>query len=120
MPNPQLSKEQREQIFTPFFERIKVDLDQLSHGDPRLLWALRRKLAKELTYLERSTPTARNKLKAQKWTEQGGICALCHEQMVLNGSELDRTEAFLGYISSNVRLVHHDCHIKDQASKGYA
>jgi len=120
MPNPQLTKEQREQIFAPLFERIKADLNLITQGDERLLWALRRKLAKELVYLERSTPAARNRLKAQKWTEQEGLCALCCKQMAMNGSELDRTEAFLGYIPSNVRLVHHDCHIKDQASKGYA
>jgi len=35
-------------------------------------------------------------------------------------SELDRTEAYLGYVESNVRVIHHECHIKDQAGKAYA
>ena len=37
-----------------------------------------------------------------------------------SGSELDRFEAYPGYVESNVRLVHHECPIQDQASKGYA
>ena len=120
MANPQLTKEQRTQLFAPLFERVKAELHSLSGGDARLMWALRRKLAKELVYIERSTPAARNKLKALMWAKQSGICALCSEAMPQKGSELDRTEAFLGYVESNVRLVHHECHIKDQAGKGYA
>ena len=84
------------------------------------MWALRRKLAKELIYIERSTPAVRNKLKALMWAKQSGICALCSQAMSQKGSELDRTEAYLGYVESNVRLVHHECHINDQAGKGYA
>ena len=120
MANPQLTKEQREQLFAPFFEHVKTELYSLSGGDPRLMWALRRKLAKELVYIERSTPAARNKLKALMWAKQSGNCALCNQSMPQKGAELDRTEAYLGYIESNVRLVHHECHIEDQARKGYA
>ena len=120
MPNPQLSKGQRDDLFAPLFEKLLADLALVSQGDPRLLWALRRKLAKELTYLERSTPAVRTKLKAMKWQEQKGVCSICGESMPQKGCELDRTEAYLGYVASNVRLVHHDCHVKDQASKGYA
>jgi len=120
MPNPQLTKEQRDKLFAPLFERLKADLELLSNGDARLLWALRRKLTKELGYLERSTPAERNKLKARKWNVQQGLCALCGEFMEQKNSELDRFEAFLGYADSNVRLVHHECHVNDQAKKGYA
>ena len=120
MANPQLTKEQRAQLFAPLFERVKAELHALTGGDARLMWALRRKLAKELVYIERSTPAARNKLKALMWSKQDGKCALCSEPMPQKGSELDRTEAYLGYVESNVRLVHHECHIKDQAGKGYA
>ncbi len=70
--------------------------------------------------MERSTPAARNKLKAMMWNKQLGRCAICSQDMLQRGSELDRTEAFIGYVESNVRLVHHDCHINDQAVKGYA
>ena len=118
--NPQLSKEQRTQLFAPLFERVKAELLALSGGDARLMWALRRKLAKELVYIERKGPAARSKLKVLMWAKQNGNCALCHQPMPLKGSELDRSEAYLGYEESNVRLVHHDCHIKDQAGKGYA
>jgi hypothetical protein len=120
MANPQLTKEQREQLFAPLFECIKGELHRLSDGDARLMWALRRKLAKELVYIERGTPAARNKLKALMWEKQRGNCALCNKQMLQKNSELDRSEAFLGYVESNVRLVHHECHIKDQEDKRYA
>ncbi len=119
MTNPRLTKEQREQLFVPLFERVKADVQQMSGGDPRVLWALRRKLAKELIYLERSTPSARKKLKALKWAAQKGLCALCGEDMPQKNSELDRLNAYLGYLDSNVQLVHHDCHVNDQDRKGY-
>jgi hypothetical protein len=120
MANPRLTKEQRTELFAPLFKRVVDDLQTLSNGDARLMWALRRKLAKELVYIERSTPAARNKLKTLMWSKQNGLCAICRGPMPQKNSELDRTEAFLGYIESNVRLVHHECHIKDQAGKGYA
>jgi len=120
MANPRLTNEQRTELFAPLFERLKAELYALSRDDARLMWALRRKLAKELVYIERSTPAARNKLKALMWAKQGGNCALCSQPMLQKGSELDRTEAYLGYVESNVRLVHHDCHIKDQKDKGYS
>ena len=119
MANPRLTKEQRDSLFTPLLERVKADLASISNSDEHLFWALRRKLAKELVYIERSTPAARNKLKAIMWQKQNGLCSLCGEAMLQKGSELDRFEAFLGYVESNVRLVHHVCHINDQAAKGY-
>lgn len=120
MSNPQLTKEQRALLFAPLFERVRAELEALSEGDARLMWALRRKLAKELVYIERSPPATRNKLKALMWAKQNGNCALCNQPMPKKGSELDRTEAYLGYVESNVRLVHHECHIIDQAGKRYA
>ena len=119
MANPRLTKEQRDGLFAPLFARLKADLVALSAGDDRVLWALRRKLTKELMHLERNTPAARNKLKALMWAKQHGACAICAQPMPQKGSELDRFDAFLGYVESNVRLVHHECHISDQASKGY-
>lgn len=85
-----------------------------------LMWALRRKLAKELVYLERSTPMARRRLKELMFTKQRGLCAICQEILPEKGAELDRTQAYLGYVEANVRLVHHHCHVADQARKGYA
>jgi hypothetical protein len=40
--------------------------------------------------------------------------------MPLKHSELDRTEAFLGYTEENTRLVHHECHVADQRSKNFS
>ena len=120
MPNQQLTAEQRDSLFTPLFRRTKEELERLSAGDQRILWALRRKLAKELVYLERSSPAARTKLKAKKWVEQGGICPVCTQMLPEKNAELDRLEAFLGYTSENTRLVHHDCQIAEQAKKRYS
>lgn len=120
MPNPQLTASQRESLFAPLFRQTKEELLRLSGGDQRVLWALRRKLAKELMYLERSTPAARTKLKARKWAEQGGVCPVCTQPLPQKNAELDRFEAFLGYTAENTRLVHHDCHIAEQAKKKYA
>jgi hypothetical protein len=57
---------------------------------------------------------------ALMFQKQAGLCALCGEQLPEKGSELDRTEAFHGYVEANVRLVHHHCHVNDQASKKFA
>lgn len=120
MPNPQLTDDQRKALFRPLFELVRKELDRLSNGDPRVLWALRRKLTKELGYLERGTPALRKALKAEKWKSQRGRCAFCRKSLPMKNSELDRIEAFLGYVSSNVRLVHRECHVADQARKRYA
>lgn len=120
MAGPRLTDEQRAKLFEPLFKRVVADLRRVSRGNKDLLWALRRKLAKELTYLERSTPMERKVLKALMYGKQNGKCALCKGDMELKNSELDRLDTVQGYIESNVRLVHHDCHIKDQARKGYA
>jgi len=120
MANPQLTKEQREELFAPLFKRTKEELDRLSDGDGDLLFALRRKLAKDLGYLERGVPMMRVKLKAQKRKEQSGLCAVCGKPLPEKGAELDRFVAKLGYTLENTRLVHHECHIEDQQKKKYA
>lgn len=120
MANPRLTTEQREKLFKPLFDLVKAELQRLSGDDDYLLWALRRKLTKELIYLERGTPAHRNKLKALMWQKQNGVCALCAESMPQKNSELDRHQAVLGYTESNVRLLCHDCHISDQARKKYS
>jgi hypothetical protein len=120
MSNPQLTPEQREALFAPLFARVKEELQRLSSGDVRLLWALRRKLAKELVYLERGTPSHRKRLKEKKFSEQVAFCAMCGEILPFKDVELDRIEAFLGYTPENTRLVHQKCHRADQAKKKYA
>jgi hypothetical protein len=117
MPNPRLTPEQRNKLFLPLFTKIKAELEKVSSGDPKILWALRRKIAKELIYLERGKPAERRKLQDQKYSEQNGLCALCREKLPERGGELDRFEAFLGYTSENTRLL---CHVADQKRKNYA
>jgi hypothetical protein len=120
MANPLLSKSQRELLFTPLFEQTKAELHKLANGDEKVLWALRRKLAKELTYLERDTPAKRTRLKKIKRKDQNNICPVCNKQLPEKNAELDRFDAFLGYTLRNTRLVHHECHINVQKEKKYA
>src|SRR5438067_1473109 len=116
---PRLTDAQRAELFEPLFASTKEALDQLAGGDLRILWALRRKLTKELIYLERGTPQMRNALKRRKMIAQRGICPLCRQKLPASGAELDRKEAFHGYTDENTRLVHHGCHVADQQRKGY-
>ena len=120
MPNPQLTADQRESLFKPLFAQTLGALENMSGGDARLRWALRRKLAKELGYLERSKPAIRKRLKAKKWVDQEGICPICGKRLPKKNGELDRHDAFAGYTAENTRLIHHRCHKKAQAQKGYA
>ena len=115
-----LSRSDREYLFKPLFEEIVRMIVEAADGDEDRLWALRRKIAKELNYIERSRPSDRTRLKKLMRAKQKNLCALCGELLPEKGAELDRFVAKLGYVESNVRLVHHDCHIKDQESKRYA
>jgi hypothetical protein len=98
---------------------IRMRLDKLSAGDPELLFALRRRLIVKLTHDERGTPAHRNKIKRLKRAEQNGLCPICSKELPLKYAELDRFSASAGYTMGNTRLVHHDCHIQDQAGKSY-
>lgn len=98
---------------------IRLRLEVLSRGDPLLLFAYRRKVAKELVYDERKKPNNRRKLKRIMWKVQSGNCAHCGEAMPLKRSELDRKVAAESYVESNVELVHAHCHHARQEAKGY-
>jgi hypothetical protein len=100
-------------------DQIRASINDLSSGDPELLFAYRRRLIVKLTHDERGTPAERNKLKAEKRIQQKGICPLCSEPLPEKYVELDRTVAYLGYTPENTRLIHHQCHIEDQARKSY-
>jgi RNA polymerase-binding transcription factor DksA len=69
---------------------LRARLIALSAGDANLLFAYRRKIAKELYYDERSKPLQRKKLKALKRAEQGGNCSECGEPLPNKYAELDR------------------------------
>ena len=119
MPNRQLSSIELDTLFRPLLASVRGRLGELSAGDEALLWALRRKLAKELTYDERSRPGDRRALKAFKRGEQNGLCPICALPLPEKYVTLDRFEAMLGYTKENTRLVCQPCDIKTQESRGY-
>jgi hypothetical protein len=119
MPNRNLSPAELKDA-KKLLADVRNRLTQLSAGDALLLFAYRRKIAKELGYDERGKPGARKQLKALKWGQQGRQCAHCGEEMPLRNSELDRKNAADGYTEENTELVHHNCHQERQAAKGYA
>jgi hypothetical protein len=95
-------------------------LATLAGEDTSLLFAYRRKIAKELSYDERGKPAQRKKVKAIRWGLQGGKCAHCGEDLPLKNSELDRKNAEDGYTVENTELVHAQCHDARQASNNYS
>lgn len=119
MPNRQLSPEEL-LLANELLVEVRAKLKALSGGDNDLLFAFRRKVYKELTYDERSKPMVRRKLKDQKWKEQRGLCALCGKDLPTKYTVLDRFNAADGYTSENTQLIHGECDVSNQASKGYA
>jgi hypothetical protein len=118
MGNPRLTTEQ----LTQAYEVLGVtrrELEQASGGDPTLLFALRRKVQKELMHDERGTPAHRNKIKKLKRIEQANRCPMCGKVLPEKNAVLDRVEAVHGYTVENTRLVHQDCDIRAQAAKGF-
>lgn len=120
MPNRQLRKDELDTLFYPLLERVRSELCELAGGDEDLLWALRRKLYKELIYGERGKPNHRRHLKSRKRKAQENRCARCSEELPLRGAVLDRIEAMLGYTPENTRLLCHTCDREVQAERGFA
>ena len=119
MANRQLTPSELEGLFRPLWSEVVGRLEALSSGDGDLLWALRRKLAKELSYAERGRPTDRRVLKALKRGEQGGLCALCKKVLPEKYAVLDRLEAMPGYTPENTRLICSPCDTQVQEERGY-
>ena len=119
MGNRQLSTEEIQKVFKPLIDEIRQSLTTLSGGDQGLLWALRRKLFKELTYDERGKPMQRRKLKEQKRAEQDNKCAECSCSLPAKYVVLDRREAMKGYTAENTRLLCVSCDSRVQAGRGY-
>jgi hypothetical protein len=99
--------------------KIRNQLETLAGEDSSLLFAYRRKIAKELTYDERGKPADRKKVKILKWALQNRKCAHCGEELPLKNSELDRRSAEEGYTVENTDLVHAHCHDARQAANNY-
>lgn len=101
-------------------DELRARMSTLAAGDADLLFALRRKIAKELTYDERSKPLERRRLKAQKRREQNGFCAVCNRPLPPSYTVLDRFEAAKGYTAENTRLICESCDRAVQQQRGYA
>ena len=120
MPNRTLTSEELAHVANPLIEQVRELLDAYSDGDSDLLWALRRKLAKELLYDERGKPAHRVALKRKKRQEQRELCAVCSQVLPERGSVLDRIEAMGGYTPENTRLLCPDCDTAIQQERRYA
>jgi hypothetical protein len=122
MPNRRLTSKELQTLFHPLFVEVKAKLQTASDGNEELLFALRRKLYKELSYLERRKPMQRKAVKTQKYKEQQGKCAKCGCKLEDGGKNavLDRAEAIRGYFNENVRLLCHSCDREVQAERNYA
>jgi hypothetical protein len=107
--NRQLTKQELETLAYPLLSEVRGCLEKLSAGDKELLWALRRKIAKELVYDERSKPSKRGALKKKKRKEQNNLCAKCGGPLPETGSVLDRLVAMNHYTVENTRLLCPDC-----------
>jgi len=119
MPNRQLTKDELKQLAYPLLASVRKMLEELSRGDAELLWALRRKITKELSYDERSNPAVRTALKKRKRKEQQNLCAICKDPLPEYGSVLDRLEAMGGYTDSNTRIVCSSCDRKVQTDRRF-
>lgn len=120
MPNRQLTKDELDSLFAPLLNDVRSRLQSLSNGDEELLFALRRKLSKELSYDERGKPMQRKLLKARLRAEQKSLCARCRETLPEKNAVLDRIEAMKGYTPENTRLLCPACDIAQQEERGYA
>jgi ribosomal protein L44E len=120
MPNRKLSETELHDLFRPLLDQTRVRLRELSGDDEKLHCALRRKLAKELSYDERGKPGERKQLKAYKRGEQRGKCAECGHELPKTNAVLDRIEAMAGYTPENTRLICRECDFKIQSSRGFA
>jgi UTP:GlnB (protein PII) uridylyltransferase len=119
MANPQLTADQL-QVANELLAGIRQRLRDASGGSPELLFALRRKIAKELVYDERGKPMFRRALKRKKRIEQGNLCPVCNTELPEKYVVLDRRNAIGGYTMENTRLLCQPCDFRLQADKGYA
>lgn len=120
MANRILTESERERLYQPLMAEVRARLKKLSRGDDALLWALRRKLSKELTYDERGKPMARRILKEVKRAVQKGKCAKCKHKLPDKNAVLDRLKAMDGYTIKNTRLICPKCDTSIQQKRRYA
>src|SRR3989304_2974975 len=103
----------------PLLEEVRNLLLKFSDGDEDLLWALRRKLRKQLDVEEKGRQRDIRELKAFKRGEQGDRCAICKGALPEKGSVLDRFDGMKPYTRENTRLLCPSCDAGVQAGRGY-
>lgn len=118
MPNRRLTADELE-VASALLETIRSELADRSNGDAGLLFALRRKIFKELMYDERSRPMDRRKLKLSVRKQQDGLCAICQNALPDSYTVLDRYEAAKGYVEGNVRVLCEPCDRQVQMERRY-
>ena len=119
MSNRQLTPKELRDLVIPLLMELRERLVAVTKGDKELLWALRRKIFKELMYDERGKPMYRVALKKKKKAEQNNRCAHCNKRLPAKGSVLDRLKAMAGYTVENTRLLCPKCDTKIQVKRGY-
>ena len=120
MPTRKLNEEELART-NSLLEEVRLKIQSLSGNDSDLQFAIRRKIAKELSYDERGKPTQRKKLKLKMLRLQKGLCANCGEALPLlvRGAVLDRQNAMAGYTVENVKLIFRDCDDKLQEKRNF-
>ena len=119
MPNRRLTQGELD-LANIMLEHIREQLSALAGGDPDLLFALRRKVAKELVYDERSKPMVRRALKQRMRRLQDGKCRLCEQPLPQRYCVLDRFDAAAGYVQGNVRLICEPCDRRVQYERAFS
>ena len=119
MPGVRLTPEQAI-ASNELVEYVERRCKEISGGDARLLFSLRRRVFTRLSYLERGDPAHRRKLKEKKWKDQRGKCAIGGEDLPVTGAELDRSDPVLGYTEENTQLVCHEHHRQQQKERGFS
>lgn len=120
MPNRRLTTTELETLAYPLLAKVREKLQELSNGDAELLWALRRKITKELGYDERGKPMMRTALKKKKREAQSNRCARCSEPLPAYGSVLDRLNAMDGYTDENTRVLCPKCDKEVQQERNFS
>ena len=118
MTNPMLNSQQL-LLANHILNRVRADILSAALGDSDTLFALRRKIAKELSYDERGKPAQRKRLKHLMRRKQNGFCALCTSSLPEKNCVLDRIEAKVGYREDNVRLLCQVCDFSVQSQKDF-
>jgi UTP:GlnB (protein PII) uridylyltransferase len=119
MPNRRLTADELIQA-NALLDLVREKLQTIAEGDRELLFAYRRKIAKELGYDERSKPMVRRALKRRMRALQLGLCPICKQALPETYCVLDRFNAVDGYIETNVRLLCQTCDHQVQKDRRYA